>query len=202
MPYRRNWIAAALFVGLLIGCGQSVPLSISPTNTPLSSAHATAAVVLTAVAEGSDVRVEPATAAQLPGATVTPEPVVGMLSDTGAPMVANVTAAEQVVRSYFAAFGERRAADAWALLAPAMQANTTFEMFESTTLAVQSLSVTRIESVIAADERLIYGINVEAVPVPGLPTRWNPGPNQLYVVVVPTPEGWRIAAITDEPPSY
>lgn len=83
-----------------------------------------------------------------------------------------------------------------------MQANTTFEMFESTTLAVQSLSITRIDSVIAADDRLIYGITVEAVPVPGLPTRWNPGPNKLYVVVINTPEGWRIAAITDEPPSY
>ncbi|MCS6938961.1 MAG: hypothetical protein NZM94_06810 [Roseiflexus sp.] len=202
MPYQRNWIVGFVLVGLLVGCGQTAQFSIPPTNTPVSPERATAAAVLTAVAEGAEVRIEPATAAQLPGATATPEPVAEAPPASGAPAAASVTAAEQTVRSYFAAFGERRAADAWALLAPAMQANTTFEMFESTTLAVQSLSVTRIDSVIAADERLIYGITVEAAPVPGLPTRWKPGPNQLYVVVVNTPEGWRIAAITDEPPSY
>lgn len=202
MPYQRNWIVGVVLVGLLVGCGQATRLSVPPTNTPLSPERATAAVILTAVAEGAEVRVEPATAAQLPGTTATPEPVAGAPLDTGAPVAANVTAAEQTVRSYFAAFGERRAADAWALLAPAMQANTTFEMFESTTLAVQSLNVTSINSVIAADERLIYGVTVEAAPVPDLPTRWKPGPNQLYVVLVNTPEGWRIAAITDEPPSY
>ncbi|MFQ3633149.1 MAG: hypothetical protein SNJ65_16320, partial [Roseiflexus sp.] len=128
--------------------------------------------------------------------TTTPEPVAG------APVTAHVAAAEQTVRSYFTAFGERRAADAWALLAPPMQANMTFEMFESTTLAVQSLNVTTVDSVIAVDQRLIYGVTVEAAPVPDLPTRWKSGPNQLYVVVVNTPDGWRIAAITDEPPSY
>lgn len=202
MPYRRNWIAGALLIGALIGCGQATPLSVAPTNTPISPAHATAAAVLTTVAEGGEVRIEPATAAQLPGATATPEPGAGAPPDASAPVAANVTAAEQTVRSYFAAFGERRAADAWTLLAPAMQANTTFEMFESTTLAVQSLSVARIDSVIAAGERLIYGVTIEAAPVPGLPTRWKAGPNQLYVVVVNTPDGWRIAAMTDEPPSY
>lgn len=200
MPYLRNWIAGALLIGALIGCGQATPLSVAPTNTPVSPAYATAAVVLTAVAEGSDARVEPATAAQLSSATVTPEPIAGVSS--GAPAAANVTAAEQTLRSYFAAFGERRAADAWALLAPAIQANTTFEMFESTTLAVESLGVARIDSVIAVDERLIYGVTVEAAPVSGLPTRWKRGPNRLYVVVVNTLEGWRIAAITEEPPSY
>jgi predicted small lipoprotein YifL len=202
MPYRRNWIAGVLLIGMLIGCGQATPLNIPPTNTSISPAHATAAVVLTAVAEGGEGRVEPATAAQPPGATATPEPATGAPPDAVASVATNVTAAEQTVRSYFAAFGERRAADAWALLAPVMQANTTFEMFETTTLAVQSLSVTRIDSVIAADERLIYGVTVEAAPVPGLPTRWNPGPNQLYVVVIATPDGWRIAAITDAPPLY
>lgn len=202
MPYRRDWLAAVLLIGLLFGCGQATPLSIPPTNTPISPERATAAVVLTAVAEGGEVRIEPAAAGQTPDITATPEPVADAPPDTSAPVAANVTAAEQTVRSYFAAFGERRAADAWALLAPAMQANTTFEMFESTTLAVQSLNVTNIDSVIAVDQRLIYGVTVEATPVPGLPTRWNPGPNQLYVIVVNTPEGWRIAAITDEPPSY
>lgn len=202
MQYQRNWIVSVIVAGLLVGCGQAARLSVPPTNTPDSPAYATAAVVLTTVAEGGEVRVESATAAQSPGVTATPEPVAEALSAPGAPVAANVTAAEQTVRSYFAAFGERRAADAWALLAPAMQAHTTFEMFESTTLAVQSLSVTRIDSVIVAGERLIYGITVEAAPIPGLPTRWKPGPNQLYVVVVNTPEGWRIAAITEEPPSY
>ncbi len=196
MPYLRNWIACAVLISALIGCGQAMPLSAPPSPTPVSPAHATAAVVLTAVAEGGEVRIEPEAAGQIPEITTTPEPVAG------APVTANITAAEQTVRSYFTAFGERRAADAWALLAPPMQANMTFEMFESTTLAVQSLNVTTIDSVIAVDQRLIYGVTVEATPVPDLPTRWKSGPNQLYVVVVNTPDGWRIAAITDEPPSY
>ncbi|MFQ3633850.1 MAG: hypothetical protein SNJ65_19910, partial [Roseiflexus sp.] len=117
MPYLRNWIACAVLIGALIGCGQTIPLSTQPTTTPVSPAHATAAVVLTSVAEGGEVRIEPEAAGQIPGITTTPEPVAR------APVTAHVAAAEQTVRSYFTAFGERRAADAWALLAPPMQAN-------------------------------------------------------------------------------
>jgi hypothetical protein len=131
--------------------------------------------------------------------TATPEALV-QATPEGAP-AANIAVAEQTVRAYFAAFGGRRAAEAWALLTPAMQAITPLDMFESTTQVVQSLTLTRIDSVVAADGRLIYGVTVDAVPVPDLPTRWKRGSNQLYVVVINTPEGWRIAAITEEPPS-
>jgi hypothetical protein len=158
--------------------------------------------MLTSVAEGVEMRIEPATAGQsgMTGdVTATPEALVQTTFE-GAP-VANITAAEQTVRAYFTAFGGQRAAEAWALLAPAMQATTTLDMFESTTQAVQSLTLTRIDSIVAADGRLIYGVTIDAVPVPDLPTRWKRGPNQLYVVVINTPEGWRIAAITEEPPS-
>jgi hypothetical protein len=176
--------------------------SAPTTSTPLVPARATAAVVLTSVAEGVEVRIEPAIAGQS-GSTgnviATPEALV-QATPEGAP-AANIAAAEQTVRAYFAAFGGRRAAEAWALLAPAMQATIPLDMFESTTQAVQSLSLTRIDSVVAADRRLIYGVTVDAVPVPDLPTRWKRGSNQLYVVVINTPEGWRIAAITEEPPS-
>lgn len=202
MPRRCNWIAGGVLVGLLVGCGQAAPLSVQTTDTPLPPAYATAAVVLTSVAEGVEVRIEPATAGQT-GATgdvtATPE-ALAQATLEGVP-AADIAAAEQTVRAYFAAFGGRRAAEAWALLAPAMQTTTTLDMFESTTQAVQSLTLTRINSVVAADRRLIYGVTVEATPVPDLPTRWKRGSNQLYVVVINTPEGWRIAAITEEPPS-
>jgi hypothetical protein len=202
MPRRRNWIAGGMLVGLLVGCGQAAPLSVQTTSTPLAPARATAAVVLTSVAEGVEVRIEPATAGQsgITGdVTATPEALV-QATPEGAP-AANIAAAEQTVRAYFAAFGGRRAAEAWALLTPAMQAITPLDMFESTTQAVQSLTLTRIDSVVAADGRLIYGVTVDAEPVPDLPTRWKRGSNQLYVVVINTPEGWRIAAMTEEPPS-
>ena len=61
MPRRRNWIAGGILVGLLVGCGQAAPLSVQTTSTPLAPARATAAVVLTSVAEGVEVRIEPAT---------------------------------------------------------------------------------------------------------------------------------------------
>ncbi|MGQ9547924.1 MAG: hypothetical protein ACUVSY_03210 [Roseiflexus sp.] len=202
MSRRCAWIAGVMLVGLLIGCGRSASLRVQTTETPLPPAYATAAVVLTPVAEGVEVRIEPATAGQSGIAgevTATPETLMQQVAE-GVPAV-NIAAAEQTVRAYFAAFGERRATEAWALLAPAMQATTTFDMFESTTQAVQSLTLTRIDSVIAADKRLIYGVTVEAVPTPDVPTRWRRGSNQLYVVVITTPEGWRIAAITEEPPS-
>ncbi len=202
MPHRRNWIAGGVLIGLLVGCGQTAPLSVQTTDTPLPPAYATAAVVLTSVAEGVEVRIEPATAGQsgITGdVTATPE-ALAQATLEGVP-AADIAAAEQTVRAYFAAFGGRRAAEAWALLAPAMQATTTLDMFESTTQAVQSLTLTQINSVVAADRRLIYGVTVEAAPVPDLPTRWKRGSNQLYVVVINTPEGWRIAAITEEPPS-
>lgn len=201
MSHTRNLIVIGMFIVTLAGCGQATPLNVSPTNTPPPPAYATAMVVLTSVAEGSEAPIEPATAGQIPTATAIVEPAADTSSGRDAPVVANVANAEQTVRTYFTAFGEQRAAEAWALLAPAMQAQMTYEMFESTTLAVQSLSVARIDSVLVADQRLIYGVTVEATPVPGLPTRWAPGPNRLYVTVINTPEGWRIAAITDEPPS-
>lgn len=212
----RNWIVVAVVVGFLAACSRAAPTATQPTATVLSPAIATASVMLTAAAGGSMPRVEPATAAQ-EGMSVaqaaTPEAISGgdaqqsvpALNPGAAPaavvLPANIAAAEQVVREYFAAFGTRRAADAWRLLTPEIQAGTTPEMFESTTLAVQSLNLARIDSVRTADARVIYGVTVDVVPVPDLPTRWSSGPNQLYVVVINTPAGWRIAAISSEPPS-
>jgi len=212
----RNWIVVVGVVGLLAACGRTAPMATQPTATVLSPAIATASVMLTAAA-GSDMpRVEPATTAQ-EGMSVaqvaTPEAVSSGDAQQSVPALnpgaaaaavalpASIGAAEQVVREYFAAFGARRAADAWRLLAPDMRAGMTLEMLESTTLAVQSLNLMRIDSVRTAEARVIYGVTVDAVPVPDLPTRWSSGPNQLYVVVINTPEGWRIAAITGEPPA-
>lgn len=191
----RNWIVGVLLASLLAGCGRSAPAARQPEATTGSATIATAQVMLTAVANGT-AQVGPA-GGQNNGmdAGVASIPVAGDVLPT------NIGAAEQTIRDYFGAFGERRAADAWALLAPAMRSGMTPEMLESTTLAVQSLSFSRIDSVRAIDQRLIYGVTINVVPTPELPTIWHNGANKVYVSLVRTAEGWRIAAISSEAPS-
>lgn len=188
----RNWIVGVVLASVLAGCGRSAPAADQPEATTGSATIATAQVMLTAVANGT---AQDGPAGDGIDVGIASIPVAGDALPT------NIGAAEQTIRDYFAAFGERRAADAWALLAPAMQSGMTPEMLESTTLAVQSLSLSRIDSVRAVDQRLIYGVTINAVPTPDLPTIWNNGANQVYVSLVRTAEGWRIAAISSEPPS-
>lgn len=198
----RIVLGGLLVIGLLAGCGVATPSSQQPASGTSEIAPASTAAPASATAASE----APTTVLTAPATAAATEQTSPATAETGAVRPGGPasqgglgTRPLQVVKDYFAALAEDRAADAWALLSPELQAQSSQATLEGDAQALQSISVKAIEPLQVTQDRAVFHATIEVTPKPGATTAWNSGDNERWIELMFTPQGWQITQLASSP---
>jgi hypothetical protein len=107
--------------------------------------------------------------------------------------------ADLVILDYVQALQEKQPAIAWELLAPGAQAQTSEAQIGQLAQTLQYVSATSLNLTQAAQDRLVYAVQLWVTPASDQASEWTGGRNLRWFALVRTPEGWRIAQISNSP---
>jgi len=126
---------------------------------------------------------------------VEPTPDCGS-PDCGFPPLA---ALEQQVAAYFDAIGRQETARARDLMTPELQARNTDEALRASAQGVERLSVVTLQASTIEPNHVLYTVGIAVRLAPNATSPWIAGQNNRTVDMVRTPNGWRVAAVSEAP---
>jgi hypothetical protein len=142
----------------------------------------------------------PSPAAPEPTPTLGPEALATAVAAVPTPTPnLSLDNAERTVFVYYAALGHQEYGIARMLLAPDLRARTSEADLAQSVAGTEAVGLAAIVPQSITPTRIYFQAIVSARTIPDVPSEWRFAANERYVVVVSTPEGWRISQVSTEP---
>lgn len=115
------------------------------------------------------------------------------------PVARPIPPPEEIIQAYYQALANNEAELARDLLTLSAQARNDLEDVQIVAESIETITVTRLQEVSREPRRIVYQAILAVEPAPNRPGFWDDGPNERFVEVVETTDGWRINRVTSTP---